>query len=139
MGFTMPSARRTFARAAAAAAEARRFLCGHLARWGLESSRPALELAMSELVTNAVTHGRGAVEVALRCADGFVRVDVTDHGGGHPAMRPAGGPRDAIGGWGLRLVDEVADDWGTDVSEGRTTVWLRLRVPGCAPRLEAAV
>ena len=124
----MPSARMTLARAVAGVPEARRFLAGLLARWGLEALRPALELATSELVTNAVTHGRGPIEVDVACEDGAVRVGVTDHGGGRPVIRPTDASGE-VGGWGLRLVARVADEWGTDVSGGRTTVWLRLASP----------
>jgi hypothetical protein len=36
---------------------------------------------------------------------------------------PPPGPGE-IGGWGLRFVDELADDWGAVTRPGRTEVWL---------------
>ena len=124
----MSSARMSFARAPGGVRRARQFLAGQLASWGLERLRPSLELAVSELVTNAVTHGRGEVEVEVRCEDGSVLAEVTDHGGGRPVVSAATDPAEP-GGWGLRLVSQVADDWGTRVTATTTTVWLRLAIP----------
>jgi anti-sigma regulatory factor (Ser/Thr protein kinase) len=118
----------SFPHAASGVTEARHFLTGQLTSWGLDPLRPELELAVSELLTNAVTHGSGRVELEVRCEDGAVHAEVSDEGGGRPAVR-ARQADDEPGGWGLRLVDRVADDWGTSVAPGRTTVWLRLAVP----------
>jgi len=124
----MSSARLSLARAPGGVRRARHFLAGQLASWGLERLRPRLELAISELVTNAVTHGRGDVEVEVRCEDGSVHAEVTDHGGGRPVVQDKADLGEP-GGWGLRLVSEVADDWGTTITPTTTTVWLRLAIP----------
>lgn len=124
----VPSARMTFPHAARGVTEARHFLAGLLASWGLDPLCPQLELAVSELLTNAVTHGRGRIELEVRCEDGAVHAEVSDQGGGRPVVQPRRSA-DEVGGWGLRLVERVADDWGTSVAPGRTTVWLRLAVP----------
>lgn len=80
-----------------------------------------LELVLSELVTNAVMHGRGAVEVLLEpLRGGRVRGHVTDQGDGTVALRPRA---DDTGGMGLRLVDAVAR-WG--VQAPPTRVWFEL-------------
>jgi anti-sigma regulatory factor (Ser/Thr protein kinase) len=82
-----------------------------------------LELVLSELVTNAVMHGRGAVEVLLEpLGGGGVRGHVADQGDGTVALRPRA---DDTGGMGLRLVDAVAR-WG--VHAPPTRVWFE--VPG---------
>jgi hypothetical protein len=60
---------------------------------------------------------------------GQVRAAVHDRGGGRPAVRPAQRTGPDIGGWGLRMVDEVVDAWGSDVRDGRTVVWVEKSIP----------
>ncbi len=81
-------------------------------------------LLVSELVTNSVCYGAGAV-VRLRIdADerAGLRCEVLDDGAGFVPMAPAA-ERQA-GGWGLQLVDGLADRWG--VADGSTHVWFEL-------------
>jgi anti-sigma regulatory factor (Ser/Thr protein kinase) len=98
--------------------------------WELVEELPALELAVSELVTNAIVHGRGLIDVSLTRVDGRLRLDVSDEGAhdatGLPAAR---GDRDDLGGWGLQLVDRLADDWGVGQWGGRTHVWMERPAP----------
>jgi signal transduction histidine kinase len=47
--------------------------------------RPWMELAVTNLVTNAIKHGRGTITVTGRTTDGSAAVRVTDEGGGVPA------------------------------------------------------
>ena len=72
-------------------------------------------LLVSELVTNAVRHAlrTGLPEVELRIGNegGRVRVVVSDPGDGfvaHPRLPTAS----EGSGWGLYLVDRIADRWG---------------------------
>jgi anti-sigma regulatory factor (Ser/Thr protein kinase) len=89
---------------------------------GLDRARlDTAVLLISELVTNAVLHGRGQIRLSIDIHDGDARITVSDDGGGKPAVRPHPGPE---GGWGLRLVGELASRWG--VREGRTQVWFEL-------------
>lgn len=78
-------------------------------------------LLVSELVTNALLHGVGAISLRIDVETDAVRVEVSDQG--NVALEPSPTPG-AHGGWGLRIVDEVADDWG--VRAGSTRVWFRL-------------
>ena len=78
-------------------------------------------LLISELVTNAVLHGTGQIRLCIDVQRGNARFAVSDEGGGTPVVRPDPGPG---GGWGLRLVGELATRWG--VREGRTQVWFEL-------------
>ncbi len=109
------------AREPGAAAQARRFvdrlLHGHnVAR---EDREPAL-LVSSELVTNALQHGRGRIDLRLRMTGTFLRIEVIDEGRAQaPAVRQQAA--DETGGWGLRIVDQLAAQWG--VYEGTTHVW----------------
>lgn len=97
---------------------------------GQRLSRTALEnakLLVSELVTNAVRHGpqRSGAEVRLRATvrTDAVRVEVTDEGVGF--VQPPSTGLLAVGGWGLVLVDRVAERWGIE-DGGPTRVWFEL-------------
>ena len=93
--------------------------------WGLRADAQALELAVSELVTNAVMHGAGSIEVQLSAHGPEVRLEVVDEGDGSPAVRDQ--RDDEYGGWGLRLVQELADSWGSETALGFTRVWMVTR------------
>jgi len=106
-----------------------------LEAWGLAAQLPALELAVSELVTNAIVHGRGEVEVRLTDLEGCVRLEVGDEGAvgtPRPTLR-SDGRGAGEGGWGLRLVQGLSDTWGTHRDGGRTQVWMERRTDGRAP------
>lgn len=83
-----------------------------------------LRLVVSELVTNAVLHAPGE-PISLRVdvdTDGVVRGEVSDHGEGGVRLRPTS-LREA-GGYGLGIVDALADRWG--VRDGSSRVWFEL-------------
>ena len=116
-----------FAREAGEVARARHTVGAALEAWGLGEHLQPLVLAVSEMVSNAVLHGDGQVEVTVGADDERIRLEVWDDGGGRPAMR-ASDPTGAVpGGWGLHLGDEGADEWGPDRVDGRTRVWLLRR------------
>ena len=88
-----------------------------------------LVLLTCELVNNAVRHG-GAVEdqiieLELSALDGgHVRVQVSDPGVGFEHA-PRDQPLDEEGGWGLVLIESMAESWGVEHEE-RTRVWFEL-------------
>ena len=94
-----------------------------------EPVREDVLLLVSELVTNAVRHGgAGAdqpLELELELSRRHVRVEVADPGNGSsaPALPSAPG----VGGWGLRMVDHVADEWGVSSGGPGTRVWFEIR------------
>ncbi len=95
------------------------------------SSLENVRLLVSELVTNAVRHGprdHGAqVGLAARLDGDVLHVEVSDGGPGFrpPPPRPAERPADAVGGWGLVLVERVASRWG--IHDGAPTrVWFEM-------------
>jgi anti-sigma regulatory factor (Ser/Thr protein kinase) len=85
----------------------------------------AAELLVSELVSNAVKYGgEGPLQLVVSSQPGRLRAEVIDRGGGFQSE-----PRDADdvhtpGGWGLHLVERLADDWGS--YEGSTHVWFEM-------------
>jgi anti-sigma regulatory factor (Ser/Thr protein kinase) len=88
------------------------------------------ELLVSELVTNAIRHGRGEISLCARVDEDRLLVEVIDEGSGfeHELRRRE---FEQVGGWGLDIVDDVSSRWG--VHEGTTHVWFELERPG--PRL----
>ena len=90
--------------------------------------RDDLRLLVSEVVTNAIRHAGDAEgdHVRLRIAelDGHVRVEVFDRGPGFSVPDIDPDPEQA-GGWGLWLVEQLADRWGIR-GDGGTCVWFEL-------------
>ncbi len=84
-----------------------------------------VRLLVSELVTNAVRHAEGAaVRLVVSLKRGVLRVEVHDLGTG---FQPKAPPQDPLraSGWGLVLVQELADRWGVDGTP-RTRVWFEM-------------
>ena len=85
-------------------------------------------LLVSELITNAVRHApaseRPEVELRIRNEAGRVRVVVADPGVGFVPSPRAPTVSDGSG-WGLYLVDRIADRWGV-LTEEQTEVWFEL-------------
>jgi hypothetical protein len=115
----------------AAVAEGRGFVAHQLRRWGLESLVPDAELLTSELVTNAVLHGRGDVTVTVAVADGVAEIGVSDRSTVLPEQRSR--TWRAEGGRGLRLVELVALEWGVVAVTGGKQVWFRLDIDSSWP------
>jgi anti-sigma regulatory factor (Ser/Thr protein kinase) len=93
-----------------------------------------LRLLVSELLTNGVRHGargEGWITLDVEIFANAVRVVVTDRGPGfEPPAEPEPHP-DRPGGWGLCLVDRLADRWGVHVN-GATSVWFEVDRAGFA-------
>jgi len=95
------------------------------------------ELLVSELVTNSVRHAGlpddASIEFSVRASQDVLMVEVADAGQGFdhtvpPRPRAVADAPDSSG-WGLFLVDRIADRWGAVQMEGETRVWFELR-PG---------
>jgi anti-sigma regulatory factor (Ser/Thr protein kinase) len=85
-------------------------------------------LAVSEVVTNAVRHGSGRIELCVTADDRLVRIEVTDEGAQLPLRRSA--PEEVLGdgGRGLYLLDALTTSWGSDRREDGPgkTVWMEI-------------
>ncbi|MFB8016951.1 ATP-binding protein [Streptomyces rubiginosohelvolus] len=111
-------------------AKARHATGDSMKRWGLPASLSEdARLIVSELVTNAIVHGRGRVALRLLHRDGVLRIEVSDESSTPPQMRTASD--DDVHGRGLFLVDALAHDWGIS-NDGRTT-WAALLASGGYP------
>jgi anti-sigma regulatory factor (Ser/Thr protein kinase) len=86
-----------------------------------------MRLLVTELIANSVKHaGVDAVALNVVVARGAVLVEVRDQGPGfEPQHRTAG--QDEASGWGLFLVDRLADRWGVAHEDASTRVWFELK------------
>lgn len=84
------------------------------------------ELLVSELMSNAVRHGGGAIRLTASNLSGSLTVQVFDAGSELPAMRSQDPERTVASGRGLRMVEQIAAAWGVDVDESGKTVWFRI-------------
>ena len=110
-----------------AAAHARRLLTGWFQADLEQTEMSALKLVCSELVNNAVIHGRGQIELRADMDDDRVSVEVVDQGEGFEhVMREVS--FDQLHGRGLLIVDAEASRWG--VHEGTTHVWAEIERAG---------
>jgi signal transduction histidine kinase len=84
---------------------------------------PGAKLLVSEIVTNSVKYGRGDLRLLLEADGRRLRCEVIDDGQGFtPSARQK--PTTDVGGWGLHLVETLAERWG--VRDGSTHVWFEL-------------
>jgi anti-sigma regulatory factor (Ser/Thr protein kinase) len=99
--------------------------------WLSEALRDDILLLVTELVTNAVQHGEvdpdRSVSVGIHQSSEHVRVEVVDAGPGFHPDAPL--PRGPAGGWGLYLVERIADRWGVLPAASGSCVWFELVDP----------
>ena len=106
----------------ASVAAARALVRRELGRWGLDELIDDCSLIVSELASNVVRHGGNVFTLRLGSNGSWVYGEVFDQGDGVPCQREA--DLDSVGGRGLLIVDELADDWGVASSgRGGKTVW----------------
>jgi len=119
----------------ASASVARRHVTDMLQRQGIAPDRcDDAALVVSELVGNALRHGRPRPDGTLRVAwtlDGHrLRVEVTDGGGPTtPQLRPVTQRTMDVSGRGLAIIDVIAEAWGSHSDGAGTTVWALVPAP----------
>lgn len=102
---------------------ARRLVEGQAGEDLAERDTQAATLIASELVTNALLHGAGAIVLVVSRSADRLRIEVLDEG--HPSRLGVIALEDhGIGGRGLFLVDQLATSWGA--VEGTAHVWAEL-------------
>ena len=82
-------------------------------------------LLVSELVTNAIIHGRTAATIEAHRPGDHLRVTVHDN---NPGLPPVGGqpPLSNESGRGLQIVSLLAQDWGVETNSHGKAVWFVL-------------
>jgi anti-sigma regulatory factor (Ser/Thr protein kinase) len=106
-------------------------LARRFARSALRESRSDVDtvvLLVSEVVTNAVLHARSAIRIVVEDRDDVARVEVHDGSPVPPRMhhfRLVSGT-----GRGLRMLDQLAQNWGVDQGPHGTgkVVWFEVGV-----------
>jgi anti-sigma regulatory factor (Ser/Thr protein kinase) len=121
---------RSFAPDAASIRAARRFVLDAVAS-APPDVRDAISVMVSELAMNAVQYAHTDFDVSMELTEDSLRVEVTDSGGGTPAVQPRP-PASSLHGRGLFLVDRLSDEWGVSPSRDgpHTGVWFRVAMRG---------
>ncbi|MEV7978620.1 SpoIIE family protein phosphatase [Streptomyces sp. NPDC086519] len=104
----------------AAVSEVRAKVTRQLADWDLDGLSFATELILSELVTNAIRHGRAPIRVQL-LRDRTLICEVSDASTTSPHLRYAASTDE--GGRGLFLVAQLAERWGTRYTPAGKVIW----------------
>ena len=90
---------------------------------GRDASDTAV-LLTSEVVTNAVLHGRSPARLSVSIDPDTIRVDVTDDNSRHPTLAPR--DDEALDGRGMNMVDALANAWGVSDEHLGKTVWFTI-------------
>ena len=90
-----------------------------------------VRLMTSELVTNSIRHAgvdrRDTVVVRAWLRDDHIGIEVADGGPGFEPVVTAGREPEP-GGWGLFIVQGLADRWGTLHRDGMSRVWFEIDI-----------
>lgn len=122
----MTKAEVTLPAAVSSVPTARHFIESILSGWGLRDLGWTATLLISELAANAALHARGeSFTIRISTQEDGVRLEVQDSSRRLPQQRSYS--YDATTGRGLRLVGELADEWGVTPFAGGKTVWAVLR------------
>ncbi|MER5217351.1 SpoIIE family protein phosphatase [Streptomyces sp. NPDC002838] len=97
-----------------------------LAAWGLDELAFTTELVASELVTNAIRHAAGPLQLRL-LRDRALICEVSDGSSTSPRLRRA--RTEDEGGRGLFLVAQLTDRWGTRYTPNGKIIWTEQPLP----------
>lgn len=117
------------------ALQARRWVVDVCDEIGRPDLRDNAELAMSEVVTNAILHGRAPISVRLRGTQHHPRVEVRDSSPDPPTIASGEGATDLLDdlptfGRGLSIVASSSEAWGAERDGDGKLVWF---VPAVVP------
>ena len=109
--------------------QTRRTLCS----WDLDDHVDAAQVIISELVTNAIRHGSGPVEICISHEHRYLHMEVHDDGPGRPVRRPATAEDES---WrGLAVIDGLIGPYqgslvvvNDEAGDGKT-VCVSIRLP----------
>ena len=116
-------------RTLSSAKTARQLVVDEVGRLGVNDPElvDVIELLTSEVVTNAVLHGEGTVELDVTRVDRFIRVSVADEA---VPLDIGPGPVnvEASNGRGLLLVESLSSSWGVEEIPSGKRVWFEMQV-----------
>jgi anti-sigma regulatory factor (Ser/Thr protein kinase) len=110
----------------AAVSGTRRFASDVLAAWGLEDMSFTTELAVSELVTNAIRYGKSPIQLRL-ILQSTLTCEVSDASSTAPHLHRARIFDE--GGRGLLLVAQFTQRWGTRHGREGKVIWAEQALP----------
>jgi anti-sigma regulatory factor (Ser/Thr protein kinase) len=101
-----------------------------LRAWDVPHDREDAALLVTELVSNVVDHvgGEASFTLQLELSDQWLRIGVIDGSSIRPVVRELS--MDNPRGRGMRMVQTIADRWGSDEHLEGKRVWFELRSPG---------
>ncbi len=105
---------------------ARHLVVDLLRSWAAEQDRDDAALLVTELVANVVDHvqGEASLTLELTLSEQWLRIAVVDGSALRPVMAELDNARPR--GRGLRLVQAIADRWGSEDHRGGKRVWFEL-------------
>lgn len=108
--------------------DARRWVVGTFEDIGRKDLMESAEMAVSELVTNALLHGKPPIQVRVRGTYEHPRVEVRDGSVDPPEMPSVAADDDLDGllltfGRGLSIVARASDAWGAEIEDDGKVVW----------------
>ncbi|GAA3870690.1 SpoIIE family protein phosphatase [Streptomyces sedi] len=106
-----------------AVANARELATSQLTGWGMADAAFTAELVVSELVTNAIRHADGPIQLRLIRERGLI-CEVSDSTSTSPHLRRARAFDES--GRGLFIVARLTERWGTRHRPGGKTIWAEL-------------
>ncbi|MFD7439638.1 SpoIIE family protein phosphatase [Streptomyces sp. NPDC059861] len=109
-----------------AARRARNLAAGQLAEWDMEALEDSTKSIISELVTNAVRHSTGPIDLRL-IHHQVLTIEVSDTDPRSPRTRSARTMDE--NGRGLALVAQLSHRWGSRPAPGRKVVWAEANLP----------
>lgn len=96
-----------------------------------EDRLQTLRLVITELITNSIRHsgmdGDGVVTLDVRISDGLLRCTISDPGPGFEKPQVVKPHDNRPGGFGLVILDSVADRWGLE-RDDLFRVWFEVTV-----------
>jgi serine phosphatase RsbU (regulator of sigma subunit)/anti-sigma regulatory factor (Ser/Thr protein kinase) len=110
----------------AVVSHSRAAVTGQLSAWGLDDLAFTTELVASELVTNAIRHATGPVQLRL-LRDRALLCEVSDGSSTSPRLRRARSEDE--GGRGLYLVAQLTERWGTRYTPNGKIIWTEQPLP----------
>ena len=123
----MPKAQVTLPADVSSVPTARHFVESILSGWGLKELGWTATLIVSELAANAALHARGE-DFRLEVSTGTDGVRLELHDGSLRLPQKRTYSTEATTGRGLKLVSELAQDWGVEPTATGKSVWAVLRL-----------